>query len=113
MKIVKESAHFLAQGQRLRYSVSTVTQGEHRFYTLTVPSDVLGHTCFATPRQEDPDVGFQRVLDVTRAQDIAKYIDDGFGTIPTSIVLSAQPEAEVKIIGAGKTMEFKAIQKAF
>jgi DGQHR domain-containing protein len=78
-----------------------------------MPSDVLGRTCFATTRHEDPHAGFQRVLDTERAKAIAKYIDEGFGTIPTSIVLSAQPEAEVRLIGGGKTMEFRAIPKAF
>lgn len=97
----------------LRYSVSLVTQGNHRFYTLTMPSDVLARTCFATTREEDPIVGFQRVLDKTRAQQIADYIDTGFGTIPNSIVLSAQPDAELKVIGKGKTIQFKAARKGF
>lgn len=98
---------------KLRYSVSLVTQGKHRFYTLTMPSDVLARTCFVTTRAEDPRHGFQRVLDSGRAQQIADYIDKGFGTIPTSIVLSAQPEAGLKVIGGGKTIEFKDTNKAF
>lgn len=97
----------------LRFSVSLVTQGPHRFYTLTVPSDVLAKTCFVTNRFEDPDMGFQRILDKKRAQEIAAYIDTGFGTIPSSIVLSAQPDAELRVIGRGKTIEFKDTRKAF
>jgi DGQHR domain-containing protein len=96
-----------------RYSVSLVTQGKHRFYTLTVPSDVLAHTCYVTTRDEDPKKGFQRVLDEKRAQQIADYIDVGFGTIPTSIVLSAQPAAQLKIVGSGKTLEFVDVPRAF
>jgi DGQHR domain-containing protein len=90
-----------------------VTQGKHRFYTLTMPSDVLANTCFVTTRDEDPKKGFQRVLDQKRAQQIADYIDMGFGTIPTSIVLSAQPSAHLRIIGSGKTLEFLDPSKAF
>jgi DGQHR domain-containing protein len=97
----------------LRYSVSLVTQGRHRFYTLTMPSDVLGRTCFVTTRNEDPEEGFQRVLDKERAQQIADYIDTGFGTIPSSIVLSAQPDAQLRDVGKGKTLEFTASRKAF
>jgi DGQHR domain-containing protein len=78
-----------------------------------MPSDVLARTCFVTKRDEDPKKGFQRVLDLDRAQQIADYIDTGFGTIPTSIVLSAQPEAELKVVGRGKTLEFTDTQKAF
>lgn len=96
-----------------RFSVSLVTQGKHRFYTLTVPSDVLAETCFVTRRDEDSKKGFQRVLDKNRAQQIADYIDTGFGSIPTSIVLSAQGAAELEVIGAGKTIQFKNNSKSF
>ncbi len=99
--------------ERLRFSTSLVTQGKHRFYTLTMPSDVLARTCFVTTREEDPKEGFQRVLDKKRAEQIAQYIDSGLGTIPSSIVLSAQPDADLKPLGRSKTLEFKDTQKAF
>lgn len=78
-----------------------------------MPSDVLAHTCFVSTRDEDPKKGFQRLLDRKRAQQIADYIDLGFGTIPTSIVLSAQASANLRIIGSGKTLEFTDHPKAF
>lgn len=99
--------------EKTRHSISLVTQGKHKFYTLTIPSDILAKCCFATSRQEDPIEGFQRVLDKKRAEEIAKYIDSGLGTIPSSIVLSAQPEAELEIIGRGKTAEFNISPKSF
>jgi DGQHR domain-containing protein len=98
---------------RLRYSVSLVRQGKHSFYTLTVPSDVLARTCAVTTRKEDPRQGFQRELDEKRANEIAHYVDKGLGTIPNSIVLSAQPAAELRIIGRGKTIEFSDQPGAF
>jgi DGQHR domain len=97
----------------LRYSVSLITQGHHKFYTLSMPSDVLAKACFVSTRDEDPHQGFQRLLDPRRAAEIATYIDNGLGTIPTSIILSAQPEADLKIVGGGKTLEFKATPKSF
>jgi DGQHR domain-containing protein len=103
----------ISEAEFQRYSVNLVRQGKHRFYTLSMLSDVLANTCFVSTRDEDPTKGFQRVLDRSRAQQIADYIDVGLGTIPTSIVLSAQPEAELRDIGKGKTIEFKAIRKAF
>ena len=99
--------------EKVRYSISQITQGNHKFYTLTVPSDILARCCFATSRAEDPIEGFQRLLDTKRAEEIAKYIDSGLGTIPSSIVLSAQSEAEFEIIGKGKTAEFNISPKSF
>jgi DGQHR domain-containing protein len=95
-----------------RFSVSLVRQGKNDFYTLTVPSDVLARTCTVTTRKENPITGFQRALDERRAEEIAQYIDQG-GTIPSSIVLSAQPAAELKIVGRGKTLEFREEKGAF
>lgn len=96
-----------------RYTFSNVTQGKFRFYSLTIPSNILAKTCFVTTREEDPTLGFQRLLDKKRAQQIADYIDSGFGTIPNSIVLSAQSEAELKIIKDGKILTFIESSKAF
>ena len=99
--------------ERIRYSVSQVRQGNRVFYTLTMPSDVLARTCKVSTRKEDPKKGFQRILDVKRATEIAHYIDSGLGTIPNSIVLSAQEDAELKIVGKGKTLEFNDTPGAF
>ena len=102
-----------ADENRLRYSVSLVSQGRHQFYTLTMPSDVLAKTCVVTNRKEDPIEGFQRELDQRRAKEIAHYIDEELGTIPSSIVLSAQQAANLRIVGRGKTLEFSNVPGAF
>src|SRR5438067_6401064 len=97
----------------LSYSVSLITQGDHRFFTLSMPSDALAETCFVSTRHDDPDGGFQRQLDENRAKEIAKYIDEGLGTIPGSIILSAQPEAKLTYDSRRKTIQFEKIRRAF
>jgi DGQHR domain-containing protein len=99
--------------ESLSFSYSLVTQGKYTFYTLTMRSDVLARTCFVSTRDEDPKTGFQRVLDAKRAEEIAAYIDSGLGTIPSAIVLSAQPEAEMTIDRKKKTLGFKGHPRAF
>ncbi|WP_062063388.1 DGQHR domain-containing protein [Cellvibrio sp. OA-2007] len=94
-------------------SVSLVRQGDHKFYSLTLPSDLLAETCFVVSRDEDPVKGFQRVLDEKRAKEIAAYIDSGLGTIPSSIVLSAQEDADLAYSSSKKSISFKKIRKAF
>lgn len=114
-KVAAKSAKKMkAQPLRQRFaSVSLVRQGEHRFYSLTLPSELLAETCFVIARDEDPIKGFQRELDQKRAKEIAAYIDSGLGTIPNSIVLSAQPDAELEYDRARKSLSFNSIRKAF
>jgi DGQHR domain-containing protein len=100
-------------GDRIRYSASLILQAEKQFYSLTIPTNVLANCCYVTSRDEDRDAGFQRVLDKKRALDIAQYIDSETGTIPGSVILSAQPEASLKLIGGGKTVEFTFTPKSF
>jgi DGQHR domain-containing protein len=95
------------------YSASLVSQGKYRFYTLSMPSEVLATTCTVDTRADNPTDGFQRRLDERRADEIARYIDEGLGTIPTAIVLSAQPEAELEYIRPKKTIAFRQTPRAF
>ncbi len=113
MNVEIEAGKADLNSDRLRYSVSLVKQGQRQFYTLTMPSEVLARTCTVTTRKEDKLQGFQRSLDEKRAQEIADYIDNELGTIPNSIVLSAQEEADLKIVGRGKTLEFNDTPSAF
>lgn len=94
-------------------TVSLITQGQHKFYTLTMPSEVLARTCYIVSRDEDPVEGFQRILDEKRAQEIANYIDNGLGTVPSSIVLSAQEDADLQYDSRGKRISFKSMRRAF
>lgn len=94
-------------------SVSLVRQGEHRFYSFTMPSDVLAESCFVINRDEDPIDGFQRELDKKRATEIANYIDSGLGTIPSSIVLSAQEGCDFIYDAKKKSVSFEKNNKAF
>jgi DGQHR domain-containing protein len=94
-------------------SVSLIKQGDHRFYSFTMPSDILADSCYVVNRDEDPIEGFQRVLDERRAREIATYIDSGMGTIPSSIVLSAQDNCNFKYDSKAKSVSFLSDPKAF
>jgi DGQHR domain-containing protein len=103
----------LSTGEYVSFAASLLSQGRHRFYTLSMPSDVLAETCTVDRRSENPEDGFQRFLDKKRAQEIADYIDAGFGTIPTSIVLSAQDTAQMKYSSSKRTLRFRKVSGAF
>lgn len=99
--------------ERVRYTASNITQGKTRFYTLSMPTEMLVKCCFVSTRDENPKDGFQRILDERRALEIAKYIDEDKGTIPSAIILSAQKSADVNIVGRGRTIEFTPDPNAF
>ena len=103
----------LMSGEYLSYTASLLTQGKHRFYTLAMPSDVLAETCVVDLRSSNPIDGFQRVLDKRRGDEIANYIDKGLGTIPTSIVLSAQESARMSYTSSKRTLRFRKVGGAF
>jgi DGQHR domain-containing protein len=98
--------------QRESVSAVLITQGERKFYTLTLDSDILAKTCVATSRAEDPDAGFQRTLDHKRAESIRDYIEHG-GVIPGSIVLSAQDVSNVYYNSNKKTIQFDIVPGGF
>ncbi|MBC3872018.1 DGQHR domain-containing protein [Undibacterium flavidum] len=101
------------QYEEVNATFSLITQNKYKFYSLTLPSDVLAKTCFVTTRDEDPETGFQRVLDKKRAQEIADYVDSGFGTVPNAIILSAQQEAQLEIKAGRRALRFQKHPKAF
>lgn len=99
--------------ERESFAAVLLPQGEHRFYQLAMPSAILAECSFVSSRNEDPEVGFQRLLDKSRAQQIANYLDSGLGTIPTSIILSAQQAANFEYDSKTKTVRFDKHPHAF
>lgn len=99
--------------EELSYTFSLVSQNNFKFYSMTIPSDIIASTCFVTTRDEDPESGFQRVLDKKRAEEIASYVDGGFGSIPNAIILSAQLDANLEVKPGGRALKFLKHPKAF
>jgi DGQHR domain-containing protein len=93
-------------------SVTLITQGEHKFYSGTMEIDIIAATCSTNPREDDPVAGFQRTLDEKRALSIAEYIKAG-GTIPSSIILSAQPDSGLVYNNKNKTISFNDSHGSF
>jgi DGQHR domain-containing protein len=80
---------------------------------LSVPSNVLAENCTVDARYDNPLDGFQRKLDPRRAEEIARYIDEDLGTIPCSIVLSAQADAELTYSRSRRSITFKKTPRSF
>lgn len=83
------------------------------FYFITVPKQDIFPFCYVADRYENPSEGFQRELDVARAKQIAKYLDDSIGSIPTNIVLSAQHTAALDFDAENQLLRYTRCSKAF
>jgi DNA sulfur modification protein DndB len=99
--------------RRSSFQALLLAQNEHRFYFSTIPVDDLFPYCFVARRQEDASQGFQRTLSLDRANDIARYLSAGKGSIPTNVVLSAQVDAALKYNSSTKTVSFDKVERAF
>jgi len=97
----------------ITYSAVPLEQNGQRFYFATIPVSSLFPYCFVARRNEDPKAGFQRRLNKARADDIAQYLHNGIGSIPTNIVLSAQPEAGVEYNNRSKILSYQLIAGSF
>jgi len=95
------------------YPCLTMTQNKHRFYLTSIPVSDLFEHCFVSTRNEDNLQGFQRQLSKARADDISNYLNQGTGSIPTNIVLSAQEDAAFSYNSRSKTLQFAREDKAF
>lgn len=98
---------------KFSYPCLVLTQNEHRFYLTSVPVSDLFPYCFVSNRKEDNISGFQRELSQNRSNDIAAYLNQGTGSIPTNIVLSAQEESQIKYNRTNKTISFERTPRAF
>jgi DGQHR domain-containing protein len=95
------------------YRALMLSQNGRRFYFATIPVDELFAYCYVARRDEDPIHGFQRALNESRAQDIARYLADGDGSIPSNIVLSAQNVASLKYQPKAGSISFTQAPYAF
>ncbi len=89
------------------------TQNNKSFYSLIVSSNILKEVCFISRRDDDNKKGFQRLLNETRAKDIARYLDHDQGVIPSSIILSAQDNARLSFDRQTSKLTFTVIKDSF
>lgn len=81
---------------RVSYPAIKCVQNDHVFYVAVMSSKDLDEMCFVSRRKDDRDKGFQRLLSEKRAREIADYLDNNKGVIPSAIIVSAQPIAKLE-----------------
>lgn len=94
-----------------RVSVPAIkcNQNGRLFYVAVLSSDALKKMCFVSRKKEEPIKGFQRLLNQHRASDIASYLDDSKGVIPSSLILSAQDNANIRFNENNNSLSFEVV----
>ncbi|POY37172.1 hypothetical protein C3K47_08950 [Solitalea longa] len=95
------------------FNAIKVTQNKKEFFITSLKSSLLKEHAFVLKRDEDPIKGFQRLLNENRAKDIAKYMDEKKGVIPSPLILSAQPNAEMKFDEKTSKISFSNSRNSF
>lgn len=97
---------------RVSYSAIKCTQNDHTFYVSVMNSRDLDEMCFVSRRKDDGDKGFQRLLSEKRAKEIAKYLDNNKGVIPSAIIVSAQPIAKIEFDESSNKLRLERAQNS-
>ncbi|WP_165077687.1 MULTISPECIES: DGQHR domain-containing protein [unclassified Desulfovibrio] len=99
---------------KMIYNAVPCEQNKKKFYLSIMPSDVLSEYSVVSRRDEDASgKGFQRLLNETRAREIAKYMREQNGVIPSALILSAQPNSNFTYNKSNSTIEFYGVKGAF
>ena len=97
---------------RISVNALRCTQNNKSFYITSLNSDILKEMCFVTRKKEDPQKGFQRLLSEKRAKNIAVYMDEENGVIPSALILSAQANATIRYEKSNSKLSFEKIKNS-
>lgn len=89
------------------------TQNKKDFYIAVLPTEVLQKVCYVSRRDKDPKEGFQRSLNESRAKDIANYMNNKDGIIPSALILSAQDSIDFTHDKKGSKISFVENEHGF
>lgn len=84
-------------------------------FLFSMRSDALNDLCYVTPRSHDNPEEVQRILSEKRAKEIGAYIQEENTLLPTAIVVSLEPDVEVRDTGTPgvKTLAFPDVSGKF
>lgn len=95
--------------KKLAFDLSNQTIG---YYVTVMNASELFKLSKISRVDEDPNNGYQRLLNEKRANDIAEYIDSG-NIIPGAIILSAQENANISFDKTNQTISIMAHPNSF
>ncbi len=93
-------------------AIRVIGNGHNEFYISAIPVSTLKDVSSVSRAEENPQEGYQRLLDSKRAEKIGEYFDQGM-SIPGAIILSAQPEADCRFDEDSSQLSFRLSRGSF
>ncbi|MCA1620923.1 MAG: DGQHR domain-containing protein [Acidobacteria bacterium] len=84
---------------KIRIAATVLKQKDKNLYLFKINSALLNRIAYVTPRSEENPDELQRVVSVTRAKEIGKWLQDENSLLPNAIVVDLKQDVEIEPTG--------------
>lgn len=84
---------------KIRIAATILKQKDKNLYLFKINSALLNKIAYVTPRSEDNPDELQRVVNVPRAREIGKWLQDENSLLPNAIVIDLKQDVEIEPTG--------------
>lgn len=99
--------------KRVSFSAIRCQQNRKEFFVSSILSNILEQSCYIVRRASGQNKGFQRILNESRAKNIASYLDKEGGVIPSALILSAQDVSDFEFDDRLGRISFDVVDNSF
>lgn len=84
---------------KIRIPATILKQKDKNLYLFKINSALLNKISYVTPRSEDNPDELQRVVNITRAKEIGKWLQDENSLLPNAVVIDLKQDVEIDATG--------------
>lgn len=84
---------------KIRIPATILKQKDKSLYLFKINSSLLNKISYVTPRSEDNPDELQRVVNVARAKEIGKWLQDENSLLPNAVVIDLKQDVEIVATG--------------
>ena len=84
---------------KIRIPATILRQKDKHLYLFKLNSSLLNRIAYVTPRSEDNPEELQRVVNIPRAKEIGRWLQDENSLLPNAIVIDLKQDVEIEPTG--------------
>lgn len=84
---------------KIRIPATILKQKDKNLYLFKINSSLLNKIAYVTPRSEDNPDELQRVVNIPRAKEIGKWLQDENSLLPNAIVIDLKKDVDIEQTG--------------